>query len=86
MPGLKVPFQLKTYLSRYNSVTVFLAPAVMEVLEEKLLKELSEDAMVVVCRFSFPHWPHTCSKGAGLDQVWAYVVTTVHKPYPSVSQ
>uniref|UniRef100_A0A4W5RR92 Uncharacterized protein n=1 Tax=Hucho hucho TaxID=62062 RepID=A0A4W5RR92_9TELE len=46
----------------------------MEVLEEKLLKELSEDPRVVVCRFPFPHWPHTCSKG------------TARKPYPSVSQ
>lgn len=58
----------------------------MEVLEETLLKELSEDARVVVCRFPFAHWPHTCSKGAGLDQVWGYDVSTVRKPYPSVSQ
>ncbi|XP_038826920.1 ATP synthase subunit C lysine N-methyltransferase-like [Salvelinus namaycush] len=76
----------KTDLSRYNNVTVFMAPAVMEVLEKKLLKELSEDARVVVCRFHFPHWPHNCSKGAGLNQVWAYDVSTVRKPYPSVSQ
>ncbi|CAB1319001.1 unnamed protein product, partial [Coregonus sp. 'balchen'] len=71
------------YGSRYNNVTVFLAPAVMEVLKEKLLKELSEDARVVVCCFPFPHWPHTCSKRACLDQVWAYDVSTVRKPYPS---
>uniref|UniRef100_A0A8K9X8P4 Uncharacterized protein n=1 Tax=Oncorhynchus mykiss TaxID=8022 RepID=A0A8K9X8P4_ONCMY len=54
----------------------------MEVLEEKLLKELSEDAMVVVCRFPFPHWPHTCSKGSGLDQVWAYDVSTLNYKRP----
>uniref|UniRef100_A0A8C2FX60 Uncharacterized protein n=1 Tax=Cyprinus carpio TaxID=7962 RepID=A0A8C2FX60_CYPCA len=47
----------KTDLSKYRNVTVFLAPAVMGVLEEKLLKELPEDARVIVCGFPFPHWP-----------------------------
>ncbi|XP_016301931.1 protein FAM173B-like [Sinocyclocheilus anshuiensis] len=36
----------KTNLSKYRNVTVFLAPAVMGVLEEKLLKELPEDRTV----------------------------------------
>uniref|UniRef100_A0A671ML12 Uncharacterized protein n=1 Tax=Sinocyclocheilus anshuiensis TaxID=1608454 RepID=A0A671ML12_9TELE len=31
----------------------------MGVLEEKLLKELPEDVRVIVCRFPFPHWPHS---------------------------
>ncbi|XP_036384921.1 adenine nucleotide translocase lysine N-methyltransferase-like [Megalops cyprinoides] len=70
----------KTDLSAYNNVTVFLAPSVMEVLEEKLLRELPQEARVVVCRFPFPRWPHTCSAGAGLDQVWAYDVDTVRRP------
>ncbi|XP_065119643.1 ATP synthase subunit C lysine N-methyltransferase-like isoform X1 [Paramisgurnus dabryanus] len=64
----------RTDLSKYNNVTVFLAPAVMEVLEEKLLKELPEDARVIVCRFPFPRWPHSCTVGSGLNQVWAYDV------------
>ncbi|XP_030624192.1 ATP synthase subunit C lysine N-methyltransferase-like [Chanos chanos] len=69
----------KTDLSRYRNVTVFLAPAVMEVLEEKLQKELPEDARVVVCRFPFPRWPPTSTRGAGLEQVWAYDMRTVRE-------
>ncbi|XP_060752600.1 ATP synthase subunit C lysine N-methyltransferase-like [Tachysurus vachellii] len=41
----------------------------------KLLNELPFDAEVVVCRFPFPHWPHSCTSGSGLDQVWAYNVS-----------
>ncbi|KAM4616473.1 ATP synthase subunit C lysine N-methyltransferase isoform 2-T2 [Polymixia lowei] len=67
----------KTDLSMYNNVTVFLAPGVMEVLGEKLLKELPDDACVIACRFPFPHWPHHSSVGSGLDQTWAYDISTV---------
>ncbi|XP_010887920.2 adenine nucleotide translocase lysine N-methyltransferase [Esox lucius] len=76
----------KADLSPYNNVTVFLTPAVMEVLEEKLVRELPEGARVVVCRFPFPRWPHTCCKGEGLDKVWAYDISTVPKPYHSKAQ
>uniref|UniRef100_A0A673JC76 Protein FAM173B-like n=1 Tax=Sinocyclocheilus rhinocerous TaxID=307959 RepID=A0A673JC76_9TELE len=68
--GSSLIFQ--TDLSKYRNVAVFLAPAVMGVLEEKLLKKLPEDARVIVCRFPFPHWPHSCTAGSGLNQVWAY--------------
>ncbi|XP_028830323.1 protein N-lysine methyltransferase FAM173A-like [Denticeps clupeoides] len=67
----------KTDLSKYKNVTVFLAPPVMELLEEKLLKELQGDTRVVVCQFPFPNWPHTCSMGSGLEQVWAYDVHAI---------
>ncbi|MBN3300511.1 F173B methyltransferase, partial [Amia calva] len=67
-------------LSRYNNVTVFLAPGVMDVLEEKLLLELPDDARVIACRFPFARWPATCSEGSGLDQVWAYDMSTLRKP------
>ncbi|XP_016369142.1 protein FAM173B-like [Sinocyclocheilus rhinocerous] len=70
----------KTDLSKYRNVAVFLAPAVMGVLEEKLLKKLPEDARVIVCRFPFPHWPHSCTAGSGLNQVWAYDVHTAREP------
>ncbi|XP_062399323.1 ATP synthase subunit C lysine N-methyltransferase isoform X3 [Sardina pilchardus] len=62
----------KTNLSDYNNVTVFLAPGVMDVLGEKLLKELPDEARVVACRFPFPLWPCSASEGQGLDQAWAY--------------
>ncbi|XP_012684006.1 ATP synthase subunit C lysine N-methyltransferase isoform X3 [Clupea harengus] len=62
----------KTDLSDYNNVTAFLAPGVMDVLGEKLLKELPDEARVIACRFPFPDWPCSASEGQGLDQVWAY--------------
>ncbi|XP_072514816.1 ATP synthase subunit C lysine N-methyltransferase-like isoform X1 [Salminus brasiliensis] len=51
----------------------------MQDLEDKLLKELPGDARVVVCRFPFPQWPHSCTRGDGLDQVWAYDVYTAQQ-------
>ncbi|XP_058492974.1 adenine nucleotide translocase lysine N-methyltransferase [Solea solea] len=67
----------KTDLSSYNNVTAFLAPGVMGVLGEKLLKELPGDARVITCRFPFPNWPHRVSVGSGLDQTFAYDVDAV---------
>ncbi|KAJ8005714.1 hypothetical protein DPEC_G00120780 [Dallia pectoralis] len=67
----------KTDLSKYNNVTIFLAPGVMEVLGDKLLRELPDYACVIACRFAFPHWPHRASQGDGLDQAWAYDISTV---------
>nr|XP_033474317.1 adenine nucleotide translocase lysine N-methyltransferase isoform X2 [Epinephelus lanceolatus] len=67
----------KTDLSRYNNVTAFLAPGVMEVLGEKLLKELPDDARVISCRFPFPSWPQQSCVGSGLDLTFAYDMSTV---------
>ncbi|XP_054467419.1 adenine nucleotide translocase lysine N-methyltransferase [Anoplopoma fimbria] len=67
----------KADLSDYNNVTAFLAPGVMEVLGEKLLKELPDDASVIACRFPFPDWPQKSSAGFGLDQTFSYDISTV---------
>ncbi|XP_061134396.1 ATP synthase subunit C lysine N-methyltransferase [Syngnathus typhle] len=67
----------KTDLSQYNNVTAFLATGVMEVLGEKLLKELPDDARVIACRYPFPSWPHQSTLGSGLNQTWAYDIGTV---------
>ncbi|XP_041792501.1 ATP synthase subunit C lysine N-methyltransferase isoform X2 [Chelmon rostratus] len=67
----------QTDLSVYNNVTAFLAPGVMGVLGEKLLKELPNDARVVACRFPFPNWPQQSSVGSGLDQTFAYDIGSV---------
>lgn len=67
----------KTDLSTYSNVTAFLAPGVMEVLGEKLLKELPDDACVISSRFPFPNWPQQSSVGSGLDQTFAYDISTV---------
>lgn len=75
----------KTDLSKYNNVTAFLAPGVMEALGEKLMKELPDDARVVACRFPFPDWPHESSAGSGLDQTWAYDMSTVRSSLRNMS-
>uniref|UniRef100_A0A3Q2CU87 Si:dkey-190g11.3 n=1 Tax=Cyprinodon variegatus TaxID=28743 RepID=A0A3Q2CU87_CYPVA len=67
----------KTDLSSYNNVTAFLAPGVMELLGEKLLKELPQDALVISCRFPFPNWPQKSAVGFGLEQTFAYDISTV---------
>lgn len=67
----------KTDLSSYNNVTAFLAPGVMAVLGDKLLKELPDDARVIACRFPIPDWPQQSSVGFGLDQTFAYDISTV---------
>ncbi|MEQ2209257.1 hypothetical protein XENOCAPTIV_027462, partial [Xenoophorus captivus] len=67
----------KTDLCSYNNVTAFLAPGVMEVLGEKLLKELPQDALVIFCRFPFPNWPQKSTVGSGLDQTFAYEISSV---------
>ncbi|XP_040011742.1 adenine nucleotide translocase lysine N-methyltransferase isoform X2 [Xiphias gladius] len=67
----------QTDLSSFSNVTAFLAPGVMGVLGEKLLKELPGDACVIACRFPFPDWPHQSSVGFGLDQTFAYDISTV---------
>ncbi|XP_026125060.1 protein N-lysine methyltransferase FAM173A isoform X2 [Carassius auratus] len=68
-----------TDLSKYNNVTVFLAPGVMEVLGRKLEKELPDEARVIACRFPFPDWTPTATEGEGLDQTWAYDIKDIHK-------
>ena len=44
----------------------------MPELQTKLQNELSQEAMVVACRFPFPGWRHTREIGAGVDTVWTY--------------
>ncbi|XP_029960705.1 protein N-lysine methyltransferase FAM173A isoform X1 [Salarias fasciatus] len=66
-----------TDLSSYNNVIAFLAPGVMGLLAEKLLKELPDDARVIACRFPFPDWPLQSSAGSGLDKTFAYDIGSV---------
>ncbi|CAK6950572.1 ATP synthase subunit C lysine N-methyltransferase [Scomber scombrus] len=75
----------KTDFSKYNNVTAFLAPGVIETLGEKLVKELPDDASVIACRFPFSDWPHQLSAGSGLDQTWAYDMSTVRSSLRNVS-
>ncbi|XP_014884690.1 protein FAM173A isoform X1 [Poecilia latipinna] len=81
IPSSQVTFVKKDFwkadLSLYNNVTAFLVPGVIEVLGEKLLKELPQDALVISCRFPFPNWPQKSAAGSGLDQTFAYEINSV---------
>ncbi|KAF3851200.1 hypothetical protein F7725_012972 [Dissostichus mawsoni] len=70
-------FLSQTDLSSYNNVTAFLSPGLMEVLGEKLLKDLPDDACVIAARFPFPNWPLRQSVGSDLDETFAYDISTV---------
>nr|KAF6441055.1 hypothetical protein HJG63_012273 [Rousettus aegyptiacus] len=64
----------------YN-VSVFLAPSVLPLLEDKLQAELPEGARVVSGRFPLPTWQPVAVVGEGLDRVWAY---DIHSGGPTV--
>ncbi|KAM3826686.1 adenine nucleotide translocase lysine N-methyltransferase isoform 2-T2 [Vipera latastei] len=66
-------------LSDCQNVTMFLAPSVLMLLEEKLLLELPEEARVVAGRFPLPNWTHTDTAGEGVNQAWAYDVKTIRQ-------
>lgn len=56
----------------------------MEVLGEKLLKELPDDACVTACRFPLPNWLQRSSVGSGLDETFAYDISTVRSQLGNV--
>ncbi|XP_035254004.1 adenine nucleotide translocase lysine N-methyltransferase [Anguilla anguilla] len=62
----------KVSLADCKNVTVFLAPSVLPLLQEKLLAELPEDALVVSGRFPFTSWTAREVQGEGADRAWAY--------------
>lgn len=51
-------------------------------LQEKLLSELPDDALVVAGRFPFPDWTPFRVEGEGVDRAWAYNMQALrqHKP------
>ncbi|XP_041855795.1 adenine nucleotide translocase lysine N-methyltransferase [Melanotaenia boesemani] len=62
----------KVDLSKCKNITVFLAPSVLSLLQEKLQAELPDDALVVAGRFPFPDWKPCRTEGHGVDRAWAY--------------
>ncbi|XP_030591964.1 adenine nucleotide translocase lysine N-methyltransferase [Archocentrus centrarchus] len=64
----------KVDLTKCKNVTVFLAPSVLSLLQEKLQTELPDDALVVAGRFPFPDWKPCRIEGHGVDRAWAYSV------------
>ncbi|XP_053133159.1 adenine nucleotide translocase lysine N-methyltransferase isoform X4 [Hemicordylus capensis] len=66
-------------LSDCTSVTVFLAPSVLPLLERKLLLELPDEARVVAGRFPLPNWTPTSLAGEGVSRAWAYDIKLVRQ-------
>uniref|UniRef100_A0A2K5EQS0 Adenine nucleotide translocase lysine methyltransferase n=1 Tax=Aotus nancymaae TaxID=37293 RepID=A0A2K5EQS0_AOTNA len=64
----------KVSLRDCRNVSVFLAPSVLPLLEDKLRAELPAGARVVSGRFPLPTWQPVAMLGEGLDRVWAYEV------------
>lgn len=64
----------KVSLRDCHNVSVFLAPSVLLLLEDKLQKELPAGARVVSGRFPLPTWQPVAVVGEGADRVWAYDV------------
>ncbi|EPY90056.1 hypothetical protein CB1_000054016 [Camelus ferus] len=70
----------KVSLRDCHNVSVFLAPSVLPLLEDKLQAELPAGARVVSGRFPLPTWQPVAVVGEGLDRVWAY---DVHRGGPA---
>ncbi|XP_011602096.1 adenine nucleotide translocase lysine N-methyltransferase [Takifugu rubripes] len=62
----------KVDLTECKNITVFLAPSVLSLLQQKLQDELPDDALVVAGRFPFPDWAPCRVEGCGVDRAWAY--------------
>ncbi|XP_078125960.1 adenine nucleotide translocase lysine N-methyltransferase [Sander vitreus] len=62
----------KVDLTECKNVTVFLAPSVLSLLQQKLEAELPDDALMVAGRFPFPDWTPCRIEGHGVDRAWAY--------------
>ncbi|XP_058434559.1 adenine nucleotide translocase lysine N-methyltransferase isoform X7 [Marmota monax] len=76
----------KVSLRDCRNVSVFLAPSVLPLLEDKLLAELPAGARVVSGRFPLPTWQPVAVIGEGLDRVWAYDVDMdVHHARPAAT-
>ncbi|MBN3301854.1 F173A methyltransferase, partial [Amia calva] len=70
----------KVSLADCKNITVFLAPSVLPLLQEKLMTELSSDALVVAGRFPFPGWTAYRIEGEGADRTWAYNMGAQRQP------
>ncbi|XP_031801587.1 adenine nucleotide translocase lysine N-methyltransferase isoform X2 [Sarcophilus harrisii] len=69
----------KVNLADCKNITVFLAPSVLHLLENKLLEELPNETRVISGRFPLPNWEPTATVGEGLDKVWAYDIGDIRQ-------
>ncbi|XP_075927781.1 ATP synthase subunit C lysine N-methyltransferase isoform X2 [Petromyzon marinus] len=73
----------KVNFSEFNNVVIFGVPQMMSQLEEKLEKELKQEAEVIACRFPFPSWAPVRVEGEGIDTVWVYEATALRSAPPT---
>jgi len=62
----------KTNYRKYDNIVIFGVEQMMPELEEKLQSEVTDESVVVACRFPFPKWKPTGEIGGGVDTVWRY--------------
>ncbi|XP_046399774.1 ATP synthase subunit C lysine N-methyltransferase isoform X2 [Ischnura elegans] len=62
----------KFQLHPFSNIVIFGVEEMMPELEEKLKKELADDAFVAACRFPLPNWTPSSIIGSGIDTVWLY--------------
>lgn len=63
-------------LNPYPNVIVFGAENMMDNVEKKCLKELSDGSIVITCRFPLPNLEAEEIIGEGQDTVWKYMFTS----------
>ncbi|CAN2390723.1 methyltransferase activity [Pristimantis euphronides] len=73
----------KVKLHDCDNISIFLAPSVLMLLENKMLAELPNDARVVTGRFPLPTWLPSDIIGEGTDRTWAYDIRTVRQAVKS---
>ncbi|XP_036945921.1 adenine nucleotide translocase lysine N-methyltransferase [Acanthopagrus latus] len=62
----------KVDMTKCKNITVFLAPSVLSLLQQKLQAELPDDALVIAGRFPFTEWTPCRTEGHGVDRAYAY--------------
>ncbi|VDD77919.1 unnamed protein product [Mesocestoides corti] len=60
-------------LSQFQSVVVFGVDSMMKPLEKKLLEELSDQPVIVACRFPLPCLQYEMKLGSGSDAAYLYL-------------
>ncbi|CAF1311223.1 unnamed protein product [Rotaria sordida] len=63
-------------LSKYDTIVLFGVDTMMEPLLKKLSKEITDESIVITCRYQFPI-KFDCTLGEGIDAVWLYNSQTI---------
>lgn len=61
-------------LKPYDNIVIFGVEQMMKEFEYKLVKEVDNGTVVVVCRFPLPNLKPSETIGHGIDTVWKYVI------------